>query len=65
MITVKGKSLEWRPGLTVETLLKETGYYFPNMQVVVDKKIIKQQNWGSFIVPDGARIDIFQIIYGG
>ena len=65
MITVKGKSMEWRPGLTVETLLKETGYHFPNMQAVVDKKIIKQENWDSFIVPDGARVDIFQIIYGG
>jgi sulfur carrier protein ThiS len=35
------------------------------MQVAVDKKMIKQQNWSTHVVPDGVRVDIFEIIYGG
>jgi thiamine biosynthesis protein ThiS len=65
MIRVKGKEMEWRPGLTVEEILKETGYFFPNMQVLIDKRVVKQENWKSFIVPDGSRMDILEIIYGG
>jgi thiamine biosynthesis protein ThiS len=65
MVTVKGKKIEWRPGLTVRDVLIETGYNFPNIQAVLNKKVIKRKDWDTCLVPDESRVDILYIVSGG
>jgi len=65
MISVNGKNLEWREGLTVREMLKEMGYNFPMIVVKVNGKVVKRENWDSHIIPDGAVVDAIHLISGG
>ena len=64
MITVNGKQMEWRPGLTVEEILKYLKNVYPVIVKVNRKPILKKQ-YSTFEIPDGAEVNTIDIIAGG
>ena len=65
MITAKGKQIDWHPGMTVRQVLKIIGYDFCNSLVRVNRRIIPPEKWDLQPVPDGAVLEVHQIMSGG
>lgn len=67
MIYVNGKELKWKPELTFSEILVEIGYKIPNPRVAVrlnGESIPKSRREGT-VIPDGAEIQIINILCGG
>ena len=65
MVIAKGKPIEWHEGLTVRELLRILDYEFLLVLVRVDGLVVKKRDWESFVVPDGAQVDVQPIVAGG
>lgn len=65
MITVKGRQIDWHPGLTIPELLETLGYKSRLVLVRIDGQVIRKQGWDNFIIPDGAQVDIRPLMAGG
>jgi len=65
MITVNGKEVEWRQGMTVENLLAERNFKFPLIIVRINGQLVKKENYASTKIPDGAEVSAMHLISGG
>ncbi len=65
MITVNGVETPWRPGLTIEEILKNIEDEFSIVVVKVDGKTIQKNQHPTFKVPDGASVITIDVIAGG
>ena len=72
MIKVNNRELEWQQGLTVESLLnkiKATGDFdfilTSTITVIINKRIIQQEIYGTRLVLDGEDIRLYPYIVGG
>ena len=65
MITLEGKLIEWREGLTLRTVMERTGLHRRLVYVAVDGRQVRRRDWDSYQLPDGARIEIFPMVLGG
>jgi len=65
MITVNGLELAWEEGMTVADLLDKMNYTFPKIVVRVNGKVIKQQHWHVYLIPDQADVQAHHLIAGG
>ena len=57
MITVNKHEHEWRDGMTIQSLLEEKNFTFPRIVVKVNGKLVKKQNYSSYKIQNGDRID--------
>ena len=64
MVVARGKSIDWHAGLTVREVLRILDYEYLPVLVRVDDAVVKSKDWGRFLVPDGARIDVQPIVAG-
>jgi sulfur carrier protein len=65
MITVNGESLAFRQGMTIRDVLKEKGFVFPLLIVKVDGTLVPRDQYPSFLVPDGADLQVIHLMSGG
>jgi thiamine biosynthesis protein ThiS len=66
MITVNNRDkLEWREGMTVQSLLDEMGYSYSLITVTVDGKLVNQNEYDSFEVQDNSEVTVFHLAHGG
>ena len=65
MIIVNGKEMAWKPGLTVDDILKKIENKFPIVVVKVNGKHISKKDYESYEVPDNSEVYIIEIIAGG
>ena len=65
MIIVNGEHQPWRPGLTVEEIMKELKDIFPIIVVKVNGRPILKKEYSTFEIPDGAEVNTIDIIAGG
>jgi thiamine biosynthesis protein ThiS len=65
VVTAKGKKIQWHQKLTVQEILNTLGYTFPLILVRVDDRVVKRAEWDSFLVPDGAVVEVQPIVAGG
>ena len=72
MIKVNNREFEWQQGLTVESLLnkiKATGDFdfilTSTITVIINKRIIQQEIYGTRLVLDGEDIRLYPYIVGG
>jgi len=65
VITVNGNSVAWRKGMTVGDVLREMNYNFTLLIIRVNGELVKREDWGIFVVPDGAVVDVMHLISGG
>jgi thiamine biosynthesis protein ThiS len=67
MIRVNGKKMEWRDNLTFDEIYRFLGYNLkkPLVVIKVNGKIVKKNERGGFKIPDGAKIEVKNILKGG
>jgi len=65
MITVNGNSVGWKKGMRVRDVLEAMNYNFTLLIIKVNGELVKQEDWGGFMVPDGAVVDVLHLISGG
>ena len=72
MIKVNNREFEWQQGLTVESLLnkiKATGDFdfilTSTITVIINKRIIQQEIYGTRLILDGEDIRLYPYIVGG
>ncbi len=65
MILVNGKEVEYEEGMTVKRLLEKMNYTFPMIIVRVDGKLVNKEDWDTFKIPRGAKVQALHQIAGG
>lgn len=67
MITVNGKSMEWREGLMFSEIYAFLGYTgkSPKVLVKVNGEIVLRSKRRGYVIPDGSVIEVVDIRCGG
>ena len=65
MITVNGKEVAYEEGMTVKRLLEIMNYTFPMIIVRVNGKLVLREDWETFVIPPGAKVQALHQIAGG
>lgn len=66
MILVNNRDeISWREGMTVQDVLDEMGFVYALITVTVNNRLIPKEEYGTFLVPDSARIGVFHLAHGG
>lgn len=65
MITVNGKEVAYEEGMTVKRLLEIMNYTFPMIIVRVNGKLVLKEDWETFVIPPGAKVQALHQIAGG
>jgi len=66
MITVNNRDqLEWSPNMTVRDVLNHMGHTYSLITVTVNDKLVEDEDYDSFIVPDHALVSVFHLAHGG
>jgi sulfur carrier protein ThiS len=65
MIRVNGEALDYTPGMTVEDVLKLTGYPYSTPSVWIDGTLVPMTAFTITVVPDGADVEVLHMIVGG
>lgn len=65
-VTVNRRStLVWRPGMTVEDLLREMRFTFPRVIVTIDDTRVPHDAYDATLVPEGADVRVIHMMAGG
>ncbi len=64
-IKVNGHEIDWEENLTVRKVLKKMNYVFKMLVVKVDGKLVKKENYDTFIIPKSADVKVIHLISGG
>lgn len=67
MITVNGKPMEWKEGLTFPEIYTFLGYTIKSPKVLtkVNGDIVQRSQREGYNIPDGADIEVVNILCGG
>jgi thiamine biosynthesis protein ThiS len=65
LITARGKKIVWNENLTLREVLEEVGYDIPAVIVAVNKTVVRKRDWDTFLVPDGAQVEVHRMAAGG
>jgi sulfur carrier protein len=64
MITVNGSPADGE-GLTVTALVARMDVPDRGVAVAVDAEVIPKSAWGTYVVPDGAHVEVVTAVQGG
>lgn len=64
-IRVNQEEMEWEPNLTVQDVLVRRKYTFPMIVVKVNDSVVSKEAYDSFLVPEGADVQVIHLISGG
>ncbi|RLC50540.1 MAG: thiamine biosynthesis protein ThiS [Candidatus Cloacimonadota bacterium] len=64
-ILVNGREMEWEENLTIDEILKRNKFSFKMLVVKVNGKLIKKEEYKSFVVPPNADVKVIHLISGG
>ena len=64
-IVVNGKKIDIKNNITIENLLKELRVEDKVMSVAVNMEIVKKDNWNTYKVKDGDKIELLHFVGGG
>ena len=65
MIVVNGDKSDLAPGSSVRELLQLLDSPQRGVAVAVDSEVIPRGEWDSFVVPDGATVEVLTAVQGG
>jgi sulfur carrier protein len=64
-IRVNQEEMEWEPNMTVQDVLVRRKYTFPMIVVKVNDIVVSKEAYDSFLVPEGADVQVIHLISGG
>jgi thiamine biosynthesis protein ThiS len=65
VISVSGRQLPWREGMTVADLIKEMKGSSTYVVVRVNEKVVSRPDFNKTRIPDGAEVLLVPMISGG
>lgn len=65
MIKINGKIKEYENSITIESLILQEGYEKDIVVVEVNEKIIKKNEYGTYMLKDGDKVEILKFVGGG
>ena len=65
MIVVNGEPSELEPGMTLGDLVAAIGAPDRGVAVAVDAEVVPRGEWSSYVVADGARVEVLTAVQGG
>lgn len=65
MIKVNGKIKEYENSITIESLILQEGYKKDIVVVEVNEKIIKKNEYETYMLEDGDKVEILKFVGGG
>lgn len=65
MIKVNGKIKEYENSVTIESLILQEGYEKDIVVVEVNEKIIKKNEYETYMLKDGDKVEILKFVGGG
>lgn len=65
MIKVNGKIKEYENSITIESLILQEGYKKDIVVVEVNEKIIKKNEYETYMLKDGDKVEILKFVGGG
>jgi len=64
-IVVNGEKRRVPNGITLSALINELGVLDRVMAAAVNMDIVKKENWESFVLSDGDRVELLHFVGGG
>jgi sulfur carrier protein len=64
-IKVNGEFREVATDIKVGTLLKELGIQEKTMASAVNMEVVKKENWDSYVIKDGDKVEFLHFVAGG
>lgn len=64
-IIVNGETRELKDGITLDKVLHELGLVGKVMAAAVNMQIIKQDNWSTYKLNDGDKLELLDFVGGG
>lgn len=64
-IRVNGRELDVRSGMVLSQLLKELDIETRGIAVEIDREIVPKSQYGNYVLREGNRIEIVQMVGGG
>ena len=64
-IKVNGEFREVEADIKVSTLLKELGIEEKTMASAVNMEVVKKENWDSYVIKDGDKVEFLHFVAGG
>jgi sulfur carrier protein len=64
-LTINGHIKEFQEGVTIETILKELDLSTRVMAAAVNMQIVKQNEWGNYVLKDGDKLELLDFVGGG
>ena len=65
MIILNGREYDLKKEMSVQELIDECRYIFPLKIVKVNKKVVKKEDYKSFIIKQDDKVDVIHLISGG
>lgn len=65
MIKINGKIKEYENSITIESLILQEGYEKDIVVVEVNEKIIKKNEYETYMLKDGDKVEILKFVGGG
>ncbi len=65
MVEINGHLVKWEEGMTVKRLLEIMNYTFPMIIVRVNGEAVNKEEWDTYPVPRGAKVQALHQIAGG
>ena len=65
MILINNRKHEWHQGLTVQSLLKEMRYTYPDIIVKINGKFIPKKDYAETEISDGDEVLALHMFGGG
>jgi thiamine biosynthesis protein ThiS len=65
MITVNGKKIPWRQGMTVSDLLKDLDDSYTYIFVRINDKQVSSPNFDNTLIPDNSEVFLVPMVAGG
>lgn len=64
-LVVNGEERELQEGITLDKALQELGLVGKVMAAAVNMQIIKQDNWSTYKLCDGDKLELLDFVGGG
>jgi len=64
-VTINGEDRVFTNGMTLENILKELNLDGKVMAAAINMEIVKQNNWDSYVVNNGDKLELLDFVGGG
>ena len=66
MITINNRDrIDWKEKMTVRDALAVMRYDYALITVTVNGKLVREEDYDTFVIPDSAQVQVFHLAHGG